>query len=136
MPASADFASVIHKLLRDNDLPFRDFVELALYHPELGYYARRALPESDYITSPRLSPLFSTTLGKLVREFAGRVGDELSTIVDVGCGDGSLIHNLECGGHAAALRWYGVDRSLERLKVENRNLNFIQTFEEVPNNAP
>ena len=132
MPASADFASVIHKLLRDNDLPFRDFVELALYHPELGYYARRAGPEADYVTSPRLSPLFSSTLGKLVREFSGRVGDEVSTVVDIGAGDGSLIHNLESGGHAAALRWYGVDRTLERLKVQNPNLHFVRTLDEIP----
>ena len=134
MPASADFASVIHKLLRDNDLPFRDFVELALYHPELGYYARGTGPESDYITSPRLSPLFSTTLGKLVREFSGRAGDGVSTVVDIGCGDGSLISSLEIGlgPRASGLGFFGVDRSLERLKEHNPNIHFVRTFEEIP----
>jgi len=135
MPASADLAEVIRNLLRDNDLPFRDFVELALYHPQLGYYAKRARPEADYITSPRLSPLFAATLGRLVREFASRADDGVSTVVDIGCGDGSLINNLlECVGHAAALRYYGVDRSLERLKPEalNSKTLFVQTIEEVP----
>ena len=138
MPASPDFAGVIQKLLRDNDLPFRDFVELALYHPELGYYARRAGPESDYVTSPRLSPLFATTLGKLVREFSSRVGDEVSTVVDIGCGDGSLIHLLETGlgPRASGLGFFGVDRSLERLRVRSPRVHFVRTFEEVPSDRP
>src|SRR5450759_3678225 len=97
MPASADLAGVIRNLLRDNDLPFRDFVELALYHPQMGYYAKRARPEADYVTSPRLSPLFASTLGKLVSEFTGRGDDGVSRVVDVGCGDGSLIHSLDAG---------------------------------------
>jgi SAM-dependent MidA family methyltransferase len=124
----------IRKLLQDQDLPFRDFVELALYHPQFGYYARRAQPEADYVTSPRLSPVFGSTLARLVREFSTRSGLGMSTIVDVGCGDGSLIHSLylECGGHAAALRFYGVDRSLERLAVDNPAIHFVHTIDEVP----
>src|SRR5471032_167800 len=113
MPASADLAEVIRNLLRDNDLPFRDFVELALYHPQMGYYAKRARPEADYVTSPRLSPLFASTLGKLVSEFTGRGDDGVSTVVDVGCGDGSLIHSLDAGlgPRASGLGFFGVDRS-------------------------
>jgi SAM-dependent MidA family methyltransferase len=142
MPASADLAGVIRNLLRDNDLPFRDFVELALYHPQLGYYAKRARPEADYITSPRLSPLFAVTLGKLVSEFTSRVDDELSTVVDIGCGDGSLINSLaavwppaSAGGVRAEARthtFYGVDRSLERIKTQVSAVNLVQTIEDVP----
>ena len=142
MPASADLAEVIRKLLRDNDLPFRDFVELALYHPQLGYYAKRARPEADYVTSPRLSPLFGNTLGKLVSEFARRVDDGLSTVVDIGCGDGSLINSLasvwplaSAGGVRAETRthfFYGVDRLLERITSRESRVHFVQTLNEVP----
>src|SRR5512132_15220 len=97
MPESSALAAVIRNMLRDHDLPFRDFVEVALYHPEMGYYAKRARPEGDYVTSPRLSPLFATTLGKLIRELSGRTGDEVSTVVDIGCGDGGLIASLRKG---------------------------------------
>jgi SAM-dependent MidA family methyltransferase len=142
MPASADLAEVIRNLLRDNDLPFRDFVELALYHPQLGYYAKRARPEADYITSPRLSPLFASTLGRLVSEFGGRVDDGMSRVVDIGCGDGSLIHSLasvwppaSAGGVRAEARthtFYGVDRSLERIKTQDSKVRLVRTIEEVP----
>ena len=134
MAGAAALSDVIRNLLRDNDLPFRDFVELALYHPELGYYANQARPESDFTTSPRLSPLFSNTLGNLVREFADAFKGELSTVVDIGTGDGSLIHTMESGGHAAAL-FYGVDRTLDRLSSAanaNPNLHFVRSLQDVP----
>ena len=72
-------------------------MEVALYDPELGYYSGPRSPAgkaADFVTSPSLSPVFSYALGRLVREFLGRAGDVASQIVDIGCGDGTLIHNL------------------------------------------
>ena len=127
---------IIRKALENNDLSFQDFVELALYHPSLGYYARQAKPEADYITSPRLSPLFAATLAGLIREFSSRAGGGLSTVVDIGCGDGSLIHSLYLQrGKNGAISYYGVDRSLERLRPEVRDepgLRFVGGLDEVP----
>jgi SAM-dependent MidA family methyltransferase len=101
---------VLRNMLQHGDLPFRDFVEVALYHPEHGYYARGASPvgkEGDFVTSPHLSSVFSFTLGKLVREFLSRAGD-VCTIVDIGCGNGKLIGELAAIGGA---RYIGVDRT-------------------------
>ncbi len=127
---------ILHNMLQENDLSFRDFVEVVLYHPESGYYARRAQPEGDYVTSPRLSPLFGDTLAGLIREFSSRQGDALSTVVDVGCGDGSLILNMSSVlGPRSSVRWFGVDRSLERISEAaraNSSLHFVRTIDEVP----
>lgn len=93
-------------------------MEVAMYHPEFGYYTRPYNPikrEGDYVTSPQLSPVFSYALGGLVREFLSRVGDGQSTIVDIGCGDGSLIHSLAREAGSATADFTGVDRSLERV---------------------
>jgi SAM-dependent MidA family methyltransferase len=90
----------LHKSLQDSDLAFRDFVELALYHPQFGYYSGSRSPagrEGDFITSPLLSPLFSDVLGNLIREFLDRAGDGVSQVVDIGCGDGALIRSLAWG---------------------------------------
>jgi SAM-dependent MidA family methyltransferase len=131
---------IIHNLLQSNDLPFRDFVELALYHPELGYYARLAGPEADYTTSPRLSPLFGAVLASLIQEFSNRFGDAVSTVVDAGCGDGSLLLQLASVlGPRASVRLFGVDRSLERVSSEARAnplLNFVRSVDEVPQIGP
>src|SRR5437879_12356163 len=84
---------VLRKSLKDSDLPFRDFVELVLFHPDFGYYARTESPvgrEGDYVTSPVLSPVFAYSLGNLCREFMSRTGDGVSQFVDIGRGDGGL----------------------------------------------
>src|ERR1051326_6634863 len=119
MPVSDEnpMRSVVRKMLKDSDLSFRDFVEVALYHPEFGYYAKggnRVGKEGDFVTSPTLSPLFSFTLGNLVREFLSRNTDVMCTIVDIGCGDGALIRELAVVGGA---NYLGVDRAGEGLRT-------------------
>ena len=131
---------VIANLLQSGDLTFRDFVEVALYHPELGYYSRAASPVGkggDYVTSPSLSPVFAFALGNLIREFISRNEGAVSSIVDIGCGDGSLLNALaaEAGSAAESIRWFGVDRSLARVTdqaLANRSLRFVTSIDEVP----
>ncbi|HEU5161655.1 MAG TPA: SAM-dependent methyltransferase [Thermoanaerobaculia bacterium] len=110
----------IVKRLNGNSIPFRNFMELALYDPEFGYYAQ---PRSglDYATSVDISPAFAFSLSLLAGEFVDRAGDALCTIVDIGCGDGSLLsgirENLPEEARRRA-RFVGVDRSLGRLRPE------------------
>lgn len=111
MSDDAGAAGVIRNLLQYGDLSFRDFVEIALYHPQFGYYAQPTSPvgkEGDYVTAPSLSPLFAFALGRLVHEFLSRAEGVDSQIVDIGCGDGGLIRSLT-GPRV------GVDRSLSRV---------------------
>ncbi|HEV7426979.1 MAG TPA: SAM-dependent methyltransferase [Thermoanaerobaculia bacterium] len=143
---------VLRKSLRQSDLPFRDFVELVLYHPEFGYYARAESPvgrDGDYVTSPVLSPVFSYSLGNLCREFMNRNGDGVSQVVDIGCGDGSLIRALAdekqlttkaqrtqrkslcplclCGSTA----FFGVDRNLARATPDS-NVIYVTSLDQIP----
>jgi len=111
MSSGRSLAGPLHKMLQDSDLPFRDFVEVALYYPELGYYARGASPvgkTGDFVTSPHISPVFSFALSLLISEFGAFVGGGASTIVDIGCGDGSLIHSLYKPSETT--HFWGVDR--------------------------
>jgi len=122
MPGERPIREVLRNLLQYGDLSFRDFVEIALYHPESGYYARAENPVGkggDYVTAPTLSPAFSYAFGNLCREFMRRTEGEQSTIVDIGCGDGSLINAV--AGEGA--RFFGVDREVGRGKgLELRGL--------------
>lgn len=71
-------------------------MELALYHPEFGYYTRArsgAGPvgvEGDFVTAPTASPLFAATLGRLLDRLAARAGRGL-TLVEVGAGEGLFL---------------------------------------------
>jgi SAM-dependent MidA family methyltransferase len=125
MCAMTQLPAVLRNMLEYGDLSFRDFMEVAMYHPRFGYYSRPESPvgrAADYVTSPLISPAFSFALGRLIREFSSRVGDEESSIVDIGCGDGALIHSLCAASSdaAARARFFGVDRSLERVTDANR----------------
>jgi len=111
MPGERSLLEVLRKWLAQGDLPFRDFVELALYHPDFGYYTRPESPvgkAADFVTSPSLSPVFGFVLGRLIREYMSRGGDVASTIVDIGRGDGSLINNLRA--EVPEARIVGVER--------------------------
>ena len=141
MTARASLATEIRNMLKNSDLRFADFVEMALYHPQLGYYAGARNPvgkEADFVTSPALSPVFGYSLARLISEFSGRIGDGTSSLVDIGCGDGRLLHTLYGAAEPPdreSLRFVGVDRSLERLAEEvkgNRALTFVRSLDEVP----
>src|SRR5258706_11004211 len=81
MPGERSMREVLRNMLHYGDLSFRDFVELALYHPEHGYYATHAArvgKEGDYVTSPSLSPVFADALSGLVAGFLHRSGPGVS----------------------------------------------------------
>jgi hypothetical protein len=106
MPEARSLLDVLRNSLINSDLSFRDFVELALYHPEFGYYSCGQSSigrDGDFITSPLLSPLFSDVLGNLIDEFLSRTGDAVSQVVDIGCGDGALIRALASIGVAGGV---------------------------------
>ena len=135
LDAAPTLEDEIRKLLDYGDLPFADFVEMALYHPTKGYYSRASNPvgkDADYTTGPRLSEVFGFSLSRLAREFLERSKDAPTSLVDIGCGDGTLIRELasQLGGNGDFL-FYGVDRSLSR-SVSSDRVRFVSSIDEVP----
>jgi SAM-dependent MidA family methyltransferase len=102
-------------------LPFRDFMELALYHPTLGYYTSRRDVigrAADYLTSPELTPLFGAMLGRQLREMWERLGQPgRFAAVEAGPGTGTLARDVlawaarSAPAFAAALRYTLVETS-------------------------
>src|SRR3954465_1513900 len=91
---------VLRNLLQYGDLSFHDFVEIALYHPEAGYYMRPLSPvgkAGDYVTSPALSPVFSYAIGRLIDEFVARADGALCTFVDTGSAGGPCLQECTSG---------------------------------------
>ena len=132
---------VLRNALHYGDLLFRDFVELALYHPQFGYYARSENPVgkgADYVTAPVLSPVFSFAISNLVREFVRRNEGALCSIVDIGCGDGGLIEEVaRCPLPVdSKVRFFGVDRELGRVTLDDsatgRLVDYVRTIDELP----
>ena len=72
-------------------------MELALYHPEGGYFTGerlRSVQGGDFLTSPEVSPLFGETLAELVTRESAHAGLSRPVVVDAGAGSGSLLRPL------------------------------------------
>jgi SAM-dependent MidA family methyltransferase len=73
---------------------FRDFMELALYHPRHGYYGagRAALGRAgDYFTSVSVGAVFGRLLGVQFCEMWDLLGQpEAFTVVEQGANDGAF----------------------------------------------
>ena len=88
---------LLEEIQEEGAIPFEAFMELALYHPEGGYFQAqrlRSTQSGDFLTSPEVSPLFGETLAELVRREKSRSGLARPTVVDVGAGSGSLLRPL------------------------------------------
>jgi SAM-dependent MidA family methyltransferase len=88
---------VIHKIHQQGPLSFHDFMEMALYHPEQGYYtaARDKIGEGgDFYTSPYLSELFGQMIAVQLEEMWKILGQGDFTIVECGAGAGMLCRDI------------------------------------------
>lgn len=82
------------EIKQNGPIPFARFMELALYHPEHGYYASgraRIGRRGDFFTSVSVGPLF----GKLLAAQLAEIWEQLErpgnfTIVEQGAHDGAL----------------------------------------------
>mgnify|MGYP001232380194 FL=1 len=98
--ATAHGARLLERIRAEIDaaggmIPFRQFMDLALYAPGLGYYragARKFGPGGDFITAPELSPLFSRCLARQCREILDALGG--GAILELGAGTGVMAADL------------------------------------------
>ncbi len=92
------------RIRREGPIPFAAYAELALYHPDLGYYARtdrRSGRAGDFFTSVDLGPLFGTLLAsqlaemwRLLRAGRSRAGEPRFAVVEAAAGDGRLARDV------------------------------------------
>jgi len=93
---SQQLTSFIKNKINQHDgwLSFADFMQMALYTPDLGYYsggAKKFGTGGDFVTAPEISPLFAQTLANQVAQvLAETQGD----ILELGAGTGKLAKDL------------------------------------------
>jgi SAM-dependent MidA family methyltransferase len=93
-----ELGEIITQKIRDKGLiSFRDFMEMALYYPGLGYYTSatgKIGANGDYYTTPCLTPAYGATIGRQLEEMWRRLGSQAFTIVEYGAGNGALCYDI------------------------------------------
>lgn len=105
------------EIRRRGPIPFAEYMQAALHHPEFGYYAKPEpiiAPEGDFLTAPALHPAFGRTLWRQVREMLALAGPGPHRILEVGAGGGHMARDLL---EAARADGFGAGR-LEYVIVE------------------
>jgi len=75
----------------DGVIPFRRYMELALYQPDFGYYAsglQKFGAAGDFITAPEISPMFSHCIAHQCAEILPTLDDP--AVIEVGAGSGVM----------------------------------------------
>ena len=116
MPLAAHpaLAKALEAELARGPMPFRRFMELALYHPEGGYYAQprpRAGAAGDFLTSPHQSPWFGRLAARQLQALWERMGEPASfPVLEYGAGEGWLAHDILEGAQALEPAFRGAIR--------------------------
>lgn len=89
---------IASKIRNEGPISFEAFMEMALYYPDLGYYAspRKVIGrEGDFYTSPHLHPAFGAVLGRQLREMWAALGKPaVFHAVEMGAGMGYLCKDI------------------------------------------
>ena len=91
---------VLARIREHGPITVADYMELALYHPELGYYSarsRRSGRGGDFFTSVDVGPLFGALLAAQIGEMWTVLRDLGASgfhLVEAGAGDGQLARDM------------------------------------------
>lgn len=129
-------AAIASEITSSGPIPFVRFMELALYHPQFGYYMRP--PESgaerigwsgDFYTSSDVHPILGKALARQARQIDALLGHpDPFTVVEMGPGKGLLARDFLDAIHAQSdslnrrLRYVLVERSPAMRELQRANL--------------
>lgn len=98
-PATPSLTRILQEEIRENGaISFTRFMEVALYEPAAGYYARgtgQVGREGDFFTSVSVGPLFGELLARrFLREWQESGSPEKWRVIECGAHDGKLAHDI------------------------------------------
>ena len=98
---NSPLSEIVREEIADSGpIPFCRFMELALYHPEYGYYTSgrsRIGKRGDFFTSVSVGPLFGKLLARQVLEMWRQLVEPTDfTIVEQGANDAQLALDILC----------------------------------------
>ena len=86
-----------NKIKQEGAISFRDFMDMALYYPELGYYTSdksKIGEKGDFFTASELDEAFGALLAKQFAEIFNKLNSKNFKIVEIGAGKGYLAYDI------------------------------------------
>jgi len=129
--------AISSEITKNGPIPFVRFMELALYHPQFGYYMRqrdgvdheRIGWSGDFYTSSDVHPILGRAIAAQARQMDELVGCPTPfTIVEAGAGKGLLARDClaaihaEQDGFASRVRYVLIERSPAMRELQRQNL--------------
>jgi SAM-dependent MidA family methyltransferase len=92
-------ALIREEILERGPIRFDRFMELALYHPQYGYYRRKDRDpfgkRGDFYTASQLQPVFGRVIARALRTLRAEMGEpEDFLVVELGAGRGEMAEAL------------------------------------------
>jgi len=130
-------------------ISFAEYMDLALYHPEYGYYSQKAVnigKEGDFFTSVHLGAEFGEMLAIQFVQMWERLGKPVAfSLIEMGAGQGHLASDIisyikqQYPDFFQALKYIIVEKSpglkqLQEQRLEKFEINWC-SLEEIPNNS-
>ena len=130
-------AAISSEIIRNGPIPFVRFMELALYHPQFGYYMRqpdgadheRIGWSGDFYTSSDVYPILGRALAAQARQMDELVGCPTPfMIVEMGAGKGFLARDCLSAIHAeqddfaSRVRYVLIERSPAMQALQRQHL--------------
>lgn len=85
---------IAERIRREGPITFREYVDLALYHPRHGYYVN-CDPARDYHSSPNVHPVFAACLARQLAEMWRLLGRPAPfDVLEAGAGSGRLAGDI------------------------------------------
>ncbi|PJJ08061.1 SAM-dependent MidA family methyltransferase [Flavobacterium sp. 1] len=88
---------IMQRIHQEGSISFRDFMEMALYYPDLGYYASfpsKIGADGDFYTSVYLSDAFGAMIARQIEEMWQNLDRNPIKIIEYGAGTGLLCHDI------------------------------------------
>lgn len=89
---------LIEHIKKHGPIPLGKFIEIAMTHPQFGYYSSESVypigKQGDFVTSPEISQMFGEMIGVWVIDIWSQMGEEEITLIECGPGQGTLMADI------------------------------------------
>jgi SAM-dependent MidA family methyltransferase len=120
---------IIQTIQRNGPISFRDFMEMALYYPDLGYYTSEGSKigaQGDFYTSCTYTSLFGKLVARQLEEMYEKIDAPFFTIVEYGAGTGMLCRDIldhfKNNAELYSKLHYCIIEKSERMRQKEKNI--------------